>query len=101
MADHHAPSSAGSERRSLWAELVCRDHLPKCLPAAVRGALPGHRPGALLHTIYQRPDGWDHVPEGRRIPCGESCQWGNYHALELALLIRRLAAGTTLPWRSA
>ena len=63
-------------------------------------ANPAHQ-GLLLHTIYHRPNGWDHVPEGRRIPCGESCQWGDYHALELALLIRRLAAGTTLPWRAA
>ena len=61
---------------------------------------PAHQ-GVLLHTIYHRPNGWDHVPEGRRIPCGESCQWGDYHALELALLIRRLAAGGTLPWRAA
>ncbi|MCY4482739.1 MAG: hypothetical protein OXC12_07690 [Spirochaetaceae bacterium] len=61
---------------------------------------PAHQ-GVLLHTVYHRPNGWDHVPEGRRIPCGESCQWGDYHALELALLIRRLAAGGTLPWRAA
>jgi hypothetical protein len=61
---------------------------------------PAHH-GLLLHTIYHRPNGWDHVPAGRRIPCGESCQWGDYHALELALLIRRLAAGGTLPWRAA
>ena len=61
---------------------------------------PAHQ-GVLLHTIYHRPNGWDHIPQGRRIPCGESCQWGDYHALELALLIRRLAAGTTLPWRAA
>ena len=58
---------------------------------------PAHQ-GVLLHTIYHRPNGWDHIPQGRRIPCGESCQWGDYHALELALLIHRLAAGTTLPW---
>ena len=57
--------------------------------------------GLLLHTIYHRPNGWDHVPPGRRVPCGESCQWGDYHALELALLIRRLAAGGSLPWLAA
>ncbi len=61
---------------------------------------PAHQ-GVLLHTVYHRPNGWDHVPAGRRIPCGESCQWGDYHALELALLIRRLGAGGTLPWRAA
>ena len=37
------------------------------------------------------PNGWDHVPEGRKIPCGESSMWGDYHARELALLIRRMA----------
>ena len=61
---------------------------------------PAHQ-GLLLHTIYHRPNGWDHIPPGHRIPCGESCQWGDYHALELALLIRRLAAGGTLPWLAA
>ena len=61
---------------------------------------PAHQ-GLLLHTIYHRPNGWDHVPPGRRVPCGESCQWGDYHALELALLIRRLAAGRALPWLAA
>ncbi len=47
--------------------------------------------GLLLHGVYHRPRGWDHVPKGRKIPCGESCMWGDYHARELALLIRRLA----------
>ena len=35
--------------------------------------------------------GWDHVPPGRRIPCGESAMWGDYHLRELALMIRRMA----------
>lgn len=47
--------------------------------------------GLLLHAVYHRPNGWDHVPKGRKIPCGESCMWGDYHARELALLIRRMA----------
>jgi hypothetical protein len=49
--------------------------------------------GLLLHTVYHRPNGWDHVPPGRRIPCGESAMWGDYHARELALLVQREAAG--------
>jgi hypothetical protein len=49
--------------------------------------------GLLLHSVYHRPNGWDHVPPGRKVPCGESSMWGDYHVLELALLIRRLAAG--------
>jgi hypothetical protein len=47
--------------------------------------------GLLLHSVYHRPNGWDHVPQGRKIPCGESSMWGDYHVLELALWIRRAA----------
>jgi unsaturated chondroitin disaccharide hydrolase len=49
--------------------------------------------GLLLHTVYHRPNGWDHVPSGRKVPCGESAMWGDYHARELALLILREAEG--------
>ncbi|MCC5827811.1 MAG: glycoside hydrolase family 88 protein [Phycisphaeraceae bacterium] len=49
--------------------------------------------GLLLHTIYHWPNHWDHVPAGSEIPYGESCMWGDYHLLELALLIRQLAVG--------
>jgi hypothetical protein len=49
--------------------------------------------GLLLHSVYHRPNGWDYVPPGRKVPCGESSMWGDYHAMELALLISRLAAG--------
>ncbi len=49
--------------------------------------------GLLLHSIYHRPNGWDHVPAGAPIPRGESSQWGDYHLREAALLVRRQAAG--------
>jgi hypothetical protein len=49
--------------------------------------------GLLLHSVYHRPNGWDHVPPGRKVPCGESSMWGDYHARELALLILREAEG--------
>jgi hypothetical protein len=51
---------------------------------------PGHQ-GLLLHAVYHRPRGWDHVPDGARIPCGESCMWGDYHLREAALLVQRMA----------
>jgi hypothetical protein len=51
---------------------------------------PEHQ-GLLLHSVYHRPNNWDHVPDGRKVPCGESSMWGDYHLLELALLIRRMA----------
>jgi len=49
--------------------------------------------GLLLHSVYHRPNGWDHVPAGSRIPRGESSQWGDYHLREAALCVKRLAEG--------
>ena len=42
--------------------------------------------GLILHSVYHRPNGWDHIPEGRNVPCGESSMWGDYHAREAALV---------------
>jgi len=53
---------------------------------------PGHQ-GLILHSIYHHPNGWDHIPEGRRVPCGESSMWGDYHARESALYIQRIIRG--------
>jgi unsaturated chondroitin disaccharide hydrolase len=47
--------------------------------------------GLILHSVYHRPNGWDHVPPGRNVPCGESSMWGDYHAREAALYVQRLA----------
>jgi unsaturated chondroitin disaccharide hydrolase len=47
----------------------------------------------LLHSVYHRPNGWDYIPPGRKIPCGESSMWGDYHARELALMLLREAGG--------
>ncbi|MFH5883026.1 glycosyl hydrolase [Halalkalibaculum sp. DA3122] len=46
--------------------------------------------GLLLHSVYHRPNGWDHIPEGEKIPCGESSMWGDYHVRELALYLTRI-----------
>jgi hypothetical protein len=51
---------------------------------------PKHQ-GLLLHSVYHWPNGWDHVPPGARVPRGESSQWGDYHAREVALYLKRLA----------
>lgn len=53
--------------------------------------------GLLLHSVYHWPNHWDFVPPGRAIPCGESSLWGDYHLLELAHLVQRLAVGGTYP----
>jgi len=47
--------------------------------------------GLILHSVYHRPNGWDYVPPGRKVPCGESSMWGDYHAREAALYVRRIA----------
>jgi len=51
---------------------------------------PGHQ-GILLHSVYHRPNGWDHIPPGRRVPCGESGMWGDYHMAELCYLTTRIS----------
>jgi unsaturated chondroitin disaccharide hydrolase len=53
---------------------------------------PQHQ-GLILHSVYHRPNNWDHVPPGRKVPCGESSMWGDYHAVELAVYLRRMARG--------
>ena len=51
---------------------------------------PKHQ-GLILHSIYHRPNGWDYIPPGRKVPCGESSMWGDYHAREAALYVQRAA----------
>lgn len=50
---------------------------------------PEHQ-GLLLHSVYHRPNGWDYIPPGRKVPCGESSMWGDYHAREVALYVKRV-----------
>jgi hypothetical protein len=49
--------------------------------------------GLILHSVYHRPNGWDYVPPGRSVPCGESSMWGDYHAREAVLYVQRLLRG--------
>ncbi len=46
--------------------------------------------GLLLHSIYHRPNGWDYIPGDKKIPCGESSMWGDYHMRELSLYLWRI-----------
>lgn len=50
---------------------------------------PDHQ-GLLLHSIYHRPNGWDYIPAGSKIPYGESGMWGDYHAREVCLYVQRI-----------
>ncbi len=56
----------------------------------------GHQ-GLILHSVYHRPNGWDFVPPGSKVPRGESSMWGDYHAREAALYAKRLARGGPYP----
>lgn len=53
---------------------------------------PDHQ-GLIQHSVYHRPNGWDYIPPGQKVPCGESSLWGDFHASELALMILREAKG--------
>jgi unsaturated chondroitin disaccharide hydrolase len=53
-------------------------------------AQPEHE-GLILHSVYHRPNGWDYIPAGKLVPCGESSMWGDYHARELAVYLHREA----------
>jgi hypothetical protein len=53
---------------------------------------PKHQ-GLILHSIYHRPNGWDYRPEPDLVPYGESSLWGDYHAMELAVIVQEMAHG--------
>ena len=46
--------------------------------------------GLLLHSIYHRPNGWDYIPKGSKIPYGESSMWGDYHLREVCLYLQKI-----------
>ena len=49
--------------------------------------------GLILHSVYHRPNGWDYIAPGQRVPNGESSMWGDYHLREVALYVERVARG--------
>ena len=53
---------------------------------------PEHQ-GLLLHSVYHWPNGGTTCRRARQTPRGESSQWGDYHAREAALYVKRLAEG--------
>jgi len=74
-------------RRYFQAGLTIADRL---FDAPYLSTDPDHQ-GLLLHSVYHRPNAWDHIPAGQKVPCGESSMWGDYHAMELGLMILRMA----------
>ena len=75
-------------RRYFQAGLTIADSLFK---EPYLSADPKHQ-GLLLHSVYHQPNRWDYIPEGRSVTCGEATMWGDYHACELALYLKRLAS---------
>jgi hypothetical protein len=79
-------SDAASAKRYWQAGLTVLDTL---LQEPYLSTDANHQ-GLILHSIYHRPNGWDYVPAGSKIPNGESSMWGDYHAREAALYLLRI-----------
>ena len=77
----------GGGRRYRQAALTIAKHL---FQEPYLSTDPKHE-GLILHSVYHRPNGWDYIPPGARVPRGESSMWGDYHARELALMLLREA----------
>ncbi|MEZ6066812.1 MAG: hypothetical protein R3B90_14160 [Planctomycetaceae bacterium] len=84
LAERGDPSSAARYEQAGLRTLATLLEEPYLSPA-------GKHQGLLLHAVYHRPNGWDHIPPGQLVPCGESCQWGDYHLREAALYAQRIA----------
>jgi len=78
-----ARSAAGKRYRQAGFTLATTLFAPPYLSEGKR------HEGLILHSIYHRPNGWDYVPKGKSVPQGESSMWGDYHALELAVYLKR------------
>jgi hypothetical protein len=76
-------------RRYRQASLTIADTL---LAGPYLAADPRHQ-GLLLHSVYHRPNGWDYVGPGQKVPNGQSSMWGDYHLRELALMLLRETRG--------
>jgi hypothetical protein len=85
--------AAGEQRgeRCLHAGLAV---LSRLLEEPYLSTAEAHQ-GLLLHSVYHRPNGWDSIPAGRKVPCGESSMWGDYHLREAALFAQRFIQGGT------
>jgi unsaturated chondroitin disaccharide hydrolase len=46
--------------------------------------------GLILHSVYHWPNRWDHVPGGSKVAYGEATMWGDYHAREVMLYLKRI-----------
>ena len=86
---HYLGAETEAGRRYFQAGLTVLDTL---LGEPYLSFDPEHQ-GLLLHSVYHRPNGWDHLPPDSQVPRGESSMWGDYHLREVALYVQRLIQG--------
>jgi unsaturated chondroitin disaccharide hydrolase len=86
----HYLGAGGPEGKKYWQAGLAT--LRTLLGDDYLGVSPEHQ-GLLLHSVYHRPNGWDHIPAGRKVPCGEASMWGDYHLREAALYLQRVIGG--------
>ena len=84
------PRARRNESRRPLRRSRPHDRSTRCSTSRTCRPTPKHQ-GLILHSVYHRPNGWDYIPPGRNVPCGESSMWGDYHAREAALYVERLA----------
>jgi hypothetical protein len=85
---HTAPVAGDAARYQLAALTIARTLFAEPYLSA-----DSRHQGLILHSVYHRPNGWDYIAPGQKVPNGESSMWGDYHARELALLLLREAQG--------
>lgn len=93
LGNYLSSSHPKNSRRYRQAALTVADTL---LGEPYLSLDPKHQ-GLLLHSIYHRPNGWDYIAPGQKIPNGESSMWGDYHLRELGLLLLRECRGQAYP----
>jgi len=87
LGTHGSPKTALAAQRYRQAGLTITRTLAS---EPYLSTQPRHQ-GLLLHSVYHRPNGWDHIATGQKIPNGESSMWGDYHLREVALMVLREA----------
>ncbi len=101
LAERKLDLDGGGARRHSSADITARAERYRAAALKTAHTLFGepylsteaHHEGILLHSIYHQPNGWDYVHQGQKIANGESCMWGDYHLLELAVMLQRETDG--------
>ena len=89
---HHLGKTGGGGERYTQAGL----NVARTLFAEPYLATSAKHQGLILHSVYHRPNGWDAVAKGSKVPQGESSMWGDYHGLELAVYVQKATKGKQL-----